>query len=197
MTLALPFRLAETDAGRRCLHARPRVTAETVQLVAQAQAGDELAFRALYDGHVGRIFLTILRLESDHDLAEELTQETFIHAWRGLPQFKGESAFGTWLFRLAVNRVLTHRRAAGRKRRWLAPSGTPTEEIAARAAPPGTALDLEHAIAGLPEGARAVFILHDVEGFQHQEIAKTLGIAVGTSKAHLFRARRLLREALR
>ena len=166
---------------------------ETIQ---RAQAGDATAFRALYDTHVGRVYALCLRLAGDRQQAEEHVQDVFVRAWERLGSFRGESAFSTWLHRLAVNEVLQARRAAGRRsaRVELADDGGASREAGQRPAPPAS--DLGQAIARLPEGARTVFVLHDVEGYQHDEIAQMTGIAVGTSKAQLFRARRLLREAL-
>lgn len=165
--------------------------------IQRAQAGDPDAFRILYEGHVGRIYALCLRLAGDAARAEELVQDTFVRAWQKLPDFRGESAFGTWLFRIAVNVALAERRAAGRREARIGltadPDALPT---AGRTVDPGDRLDLEQAIAGLPPGARAVFLLYDVEGYQHTEISEMTGIAEGTSKAQLFRARRLLREAL-
>jgi RNA polymerase sigma-70 factor (ECF subfamily) len=167
------------------------------QLVARAQQGDDEAFGELYREHVGRIHALCLRLAGDRQAAGELTQDVFVRAWEALPSFRGESAFASWLFRLAMNVFLGGRRAAGRRERRVFSTGEPAIlERAGEPAQPGMALDLEQAIAGLPPGARTVFVLHDVEGYQHGEIAKMTGIAEGTSKAQLFRARRLLREAL-
>jgi RNA polymerase sigma-70 factor (ECF subfamily) len=113
-----------------------------------------------------------------------------------LETFAGQSAFSTWLHRLAVNVVLMERRSTGRRERRVVAVEDGPADGAAQEAPPGLRLDLERAITELPEGAREVFILHDVEGYSHEEIGAMVGIAVGTSKAHLFRARRLLREKL-
>lgn len=166
-------------------------------LVARSLRGDDDAFAALYREHAGRIFALCLRLEGDRAAAEELTQDVFVRAWRRLGTWRGESAFGTWLHRLAVNVVLEHRRSAWRRLRRVLPLAAPEElERPARAAPAGLAMDLEAAIARLPEGARTVLVLHDIEGYTHEEIGQMTGIAPGTSKAQLFRARRLLREAL-
>jgi RNA polymerase sigma-70 factor (ECF subfamily) len=130
--------------------------------------------------------------------ARELTQDVFVRVWEKLPSFRGESAFSSWLYRLAVNVVFGDQRAGSRRsRRVLAIDELGSEaEAEAAGAPPGLTLDLERAIAALPPGARSVFLLHDVEGYEHGEIAELTGIAPGTSKAHLFRARRLLRKWL-
>ncbi|TAM54709.1 MAG: RNA polymerase sigma factor [Acidobacteria bacterium] len=166
-------------------------------LVRSAQAGDIAAFEGLYRATVGLVHALCLRMAGNAALAEELTQDVFVRAWRNLGTFRGESAFATWLTRLTVNVVLSERRA----RRTREAHVTPTGDLAALAgaapaARPGTALDLELAIAALPPQARHVFVLHDVEGWEHAEIARRTGLAVGTCKAHLHRARRLLREVL-
>lgn len=174
-------------------HSHPDQT----RLVARAAHGDVSAFEELYRLNVGRVYGLCLRMSGDPSLAEELVQETFVRAWRKLGSFRGASAFSTWLHRVTVNVVLGHRRSADR--REIQVSG-PVEDAApdrvAATAHPGQTIDLERAISGLPEGARAVFILHDVEGFHHEEISGIAGIAVGTSKAQLHRARKLLRKAL-
>ena len=166
-------------------------------LVRRAQAGDEVAFRDLYRAHAGRVYAVCLRMAGERGAAEELTQDVFVRAWERLRTFRGDSAFNTWLHRLAVNVVLMERRSRIRREQRVAPAADPAVLERPGAAPPvGLSLDLEQAIAGLPQGAREVFVLHDVEGYRHAEIAELLGIAEGTSKAQLFRARRLLRQAL-
>ena len=169
--------------------------------VRRAQAGDESAFEALYREHVGRVYAICLRMSADARRAEELTQDAFVRAWERLGSFRGESAFSSWLYRIAVNVVLGARRAEGRRahrQRAAAELSAATEREGHAAAErnPGTRLDLERAIAELPPGARTIFVLHDVEGYRHEEIARLTGLAPGTSKAQLHRARRLLREAL-
>ena len=173
-----------------------RVDAGQSELVRRAQTGDTDAFGRLYRLHVGRVYALCLRIEGDAARADELTQDAFVRAWERLPGFRGESAFGTWLHRLAVNVVLADRRAAWRRDRRVTLDEEPVALARAPVADPGLTLDLEAAIGGLPPGARTVFVLHDMEGYQHAEIATMTGIAEGTSKAQLFRARRLLREAL-
>lgn len=167
------------------------------QRVREAQAGDMAAYEELYRDNVGRIYGLCLRLAGDASLAEELTQDAFVRAWQKIGSFRGESAFSTWLYPLAVNVALSERRARSRRtsRVFTTDDITPFER-AEKAPAPERGLDLERALEELPEGARAVFVLHDVEGFKHQEIADLTGIAAGTSKAQLHRARRLLREAL-
>lgn len=166
-------------------------------LVTAAQQGDENAFRSLYDLTVGRVHALCLRLVADPAHAEELTQDVYVRAWEKLGSFRGESAFSTWLHRLTVNVVLTERRTRGRReKRVFAAAALEDLERPGTLPGPGLRLDLEGAIAALPPGARAVFVLHDIEGYQHEEIATMSGLAPGTSKAQLFRARRLLRELL-
>jgi RNA polymerase sigma-70 factor (ECF subfamily) len=165
--------------------------------VRRAQTGDAEAFGVLYKAQAGRIYALCLRLEGDPVRAEGLVQDVFVRAWRQLASFRFQSAFGTWLHRLAVNVVLGDRRAAWRRERRVMLSEAPELlETSAMTPDPGMAMDLEAAVAALPPGARAVFVLHDIEGYQHGEIASMTGIAEGTSKAQLFRARRLLRKAL-
>jgi len=158
---------------------------------------DEAAFEELYRQHVGRVYALCLRLAGNAAQAQELTQDVFVRAWEKLGSFRGESAFSSWLHRLAVNVVLQDRRATRRRENRVFPTDDlEAHEPASRGHNPGTAMDLEQAIAGLPDGARTIFVLHDIEGYRHEEIAEMTGLASGTSKAQLFRARRLLREAL-
>ena len=164
--------------------------------VALAAGGDRRAFERLYRAHVGRVFALCVRMVGDQSAAEELTQDVFVRAWDKLALYRGESAFSTWLHRLAVNVVLNHRKSEGRRRGREDDDQTVLDAQPGLQAPAGMRLDLEQAIAGLPPGARRVFILHDVEGFKHEEIAGLLGITSGGSKAQLHRARMLLREAL-
>ena len=168
--------------------------------VALAAAGDRRAFERVYRANVNRVFSICARMTGERGLAEELTQDVFVRAWEKLALFRGESAFGTWLHRLAVNVVLNHRKSAGRQQSRLGgddEEGDGVDALAARLGPaPGDRMDLEAAIAKLPPGARRVFVLHDVEGYKHEEIADMLGITSGGSKAQLHRARLLLREAL-
>jgi RNA polymerase sigma-70 factor (ECF subfamily) len=167
------------------------------RLVREAQAGDLVAFERLYRENERKVFALCLRLSSDAALAEELTQEVFVRAWRKLSSFRGESAFSSWLYPLTVNVALSERRSRRRREARLFATEDPARLEQASSAPaPERGFDLEKALSALPPGARAVFVLHDVEGRTHDEIAALLDIAPGTSKAQLFRARRLLREAL-
>ena len=174
--------------------------------VLAAQRGDDDAFAALYDAHATRVYALCLGLAGDSATAAELVQDVFVRVWEKLDSFRGECAFATWLHRVAVNVALESERKGRRRslrvqiaadlRLVNGATDKRTPDAAATMTDQGLVLDLERAIARLSPGARAVFVLHDVEGFQHAEIAERLGIAEGTSKAHLFRARRLMREML-
>lgn len=185
------------NPGFSLTEAAPAKAVPVRDTVALARTGDPDAFEALYRTHVGRVHALALRLTGDGAAAADLTQDTFVRAWESLNSFRGESAFGSWLFRLAVNQFLGDKRKAVRRERRVFAVSEPGElERPGDAGVPGAALDLEQAIAALPERARMVFVMHDVEGYQHGEIAAMTGVAEGTSKAQLFRARRLLRGAL-
>jgi len=170
--------------------------------VALAARGDRRAFERLYRGHVDRVFSLCARMVGDRLRAEELTQDVFVRCWEKLAQFRGDSAFGTWLHRLAVNVVLNDRQAERRRRDKHDDSIEDIDTLShgdvrpQQAAVPGLSIDLEQAIAGLPNGARKVFVLHDVQGYTHEEIGEMLGVTAGGCKAQLHRARMLLREAL-
>ncbi|MFN8580939.1 MAG: RNA polymerase sigma factor [Gemmatimonadaceae bacterium] len=172
--------------------------AQTAADVASAATGDRVAFERLYRNNVNRVFSVCVRMVGDRSRAEELTQDVFVRAWQKLALFRGESAFSTWLHRLAVNVVLNARKSEGRTNQRMTDDGEEIDDLPhpPMALAPGDALDLERAIAGLPPGARRVFVLHDVEGYKHEEIAEMLEITAGGSKAQLHRARLLLREAL-
>ena len=171
------------------------VATDRSDAVRRARAGDLDPFEELYRATVGRVHGLCLRMCRDPQLAEELTQESYIRAWQNLATFRGDSRFSTWLHRITVNVVLGHFRSSLRR---LEPAAGDDADAVETVAPTtfGLAFDLERAIAGLPTGARTVFVLHDVEGYTHDEIAQLAGVAVGTSKAQLSRARSLLRKAL-
>lgn len=168
--------------------------------VALAAAGDRRAFERLYRAHVDRVFSVCVRMVGDRAKAEELTQDAFVRAWEKLGTFRGEAQFGTWLHRLAVNVVLNDRETEGRRRDRHDEGIEDMDTIATgdvRPLPvPGLSLDLEEAIAALPPGAKKVFVLHDVEGYTHEEIGEMLGVTSGGCKAQLHRARMLLRRML-
>lgn len=172
---------------------------EDDRFVEGARTGDRRAFESLYTRHVGRVYAICLRLTANVQTAEELTQEAFVRAWQRLSSFRGDSAFATWLHRLTVNVVLDQQRA---QRSWFRRMVAIDDSVEVVASEPARVVsnadqhDLESAIRRLPPAARTVFVLHDVEGWQHDEIAARTGTAIGTSKAHLHRARQLLREWL-
>jgi RNA polymerase sigma factor (sigma-70 family) len=175
--------------------APPAIEADT-DLVSRAAGGDARAFEALYRRHVRRIFAVVWRLVGGVEArAEELTQDAFVRAWQALPGFRQDSAFGTWMHRLAVNTALMDLRSrAGAESLEIDDSAL--EFHAAPSQRRDLGLDLEKVVAKLPPRARAVLVLHDVEGWKHEEIAAELGMAVGSSKAQLHRARGLLRNLL-
>ena len=167
------------------------------ELVRRAAGGDVAAYESLYRVHVGRVHALCLRMAREGSEAEELVQDVFVRVWERLGSFRGDSAFGTWLHRVAVNTVIEALRARGRWRERMADAADPADiPDTAFQRVAGADLDLERAIATLPPRARLVFVLHDIEGHKHREIADMTGTAVGTCKAHLHRARSLLRAAL-
>lgn len=176
-----------------------RLRDEEFREVELARGGDQAAFERLYRANAGKIYALCWRLcGNDAALAEDLVQEAFVRAWNKLDLFEGKSAFGTWLHRLAANVALSDRRIRLRR----VGHETATDEAVERTATGDRdvsaplATDLEQAISALPERARTVLVLYDVEGYRHQEIAEMTGMAVGSSKAQLHRARHLVREAL-
>ena len=167
-------------------------------LVAGVQAGDVDAFEALYRQHAARIYSLASRIAGSPDEGEDLVQEIFLQAYRKLGSFKGDASVGTWLYRLAVNHCLdfvrSRRAKMGRVTDTLDAAGS-FEPVSPRETPLAR-LDLERAIEQLPAGCREAFVLHDVEGFDHKEVARLLGIAEGTSKSQVFKARMKLRGLL-
>lgn len=171
-------------------------TSEERGWIRRAQTADTAAFEALYHMHVDKIYGLCLRMTGNVAEAEDCTQDAFIQAWRKLNDFRGESAFGTWLHRVAVNTVLGRMRKSRREQdriRAVSEDALVPEAVGDR----GGIRDLEQAINELPSGARYVFVLHAVYGYSHDETAEMLGIAAGTSKAQLHRARRLLAQQLK
>lgn len=166
-------------------------------LVRRVQDGDVDAFEPLYRMHAARVYALCVRMTGDGARARELLQDVFVRAWERIGTFRGESLFSSWLHRLAVNLVLQDERTTRRRvSRVEAHDDVVLVEYAARDQSPETRMDLEAAIAALPPKARRVFVLHDMEGYTHEEIARLTGSAPGTLRAQLFRARRLLMEAL-
>ena len=160
-----------------------------------AASGDASAFERLYRTHVGRIHSLVRRMLNDQDV-DEVTQDIFVRAWQKLGTFRGEAAFGTWLHRLAVNVILGRRETLGIRRQRYHEGDAVLDVVPARRSQIEMSMDFETAIEQLPDGARQVFVLHDVEGYRHEEIAEKLGLATGTSKSQLHRARMALRRHL-
>ena len=161
-----------------------------------AAAGDTRAFERLYHRHVARVLGLARRMIGD-DLAGEVTQDVFVRVWQKLDTFRGDAAFGTWLYRVAVNVILGRRKKLGKRRdRFVGAGEEVLKHMSTRPRSGETRVDFEAAIQELPEGAREVFVLHDVEGYKHREIADLLDISEGTSKSQLHRARMILREHL-
>jgi RNA polymerase sigma-70 factor, ECF subfamily len=163
--------------------------------VALAAGGDPSAFERLYRTHVARIHSLTRRMLSDRD-ADEVTQDIFVRTWQKLGQFRGESAFSTWLHRLAINVVIERRRSFAIQRERMTDDPSALDMLTVAPARADLTVDFEHAIGQLPPGAREIFVLHDVEGYKHREIAVMLEIATGTSKRQLHRARMLMRKHL-
>jgi RNA polymerase sigma-70 factor, ECF subfamily len=173
----------------------PRQAAVSAEDVRLAARGDLRAFERLYREQVPRIYALVRRMLGSDDV-DEVTQDVFVRAWEKLNTFRGESAFGTWLYRLAINVVLSKRAQLGRRRDRMDEDPATLEGIAARGAQSDLSMDFESAIEHLPDGARQIFVLHDVEGYTHEEIGGLLEVAAGTSKAQLHRARMILRRHL-
>jgi RNA polymerase sigma-70 factor, ECF subfamily len=169
------------------------------RLVAAARRGDMKAFERLYRGHSARVYGLCLRMTRSPDVAEDCVQLAFVRAWRNLQAFEGRSAFGTWIHRIAVNEVLSHARNHGTR------AESDEELVVERVERPNEGeqefdamdvMDMERALQTLPAGARHAMVLQAIYGYSHEEVADMLGIAVGTCKAQVHRARRLLRERM-
>jgi RNA polymerase sigma-70 factor (ECF subfamily) len=179
--------------------------ASDAQLIARAQRGDEEAFAALFEAHKRRVYSLCLRMTSNTAEAEDLTQEAFLQLYRKISTFRGESAFSTWLHRLAVNVVLMHLRKKGLQQVSLDEMDTSQDEPVKRdygsddlrLTGSVDRIGLQKAIGDLPPGYRTVFVLHDVEGYEHNEIAEIMHCSVGNSKSQLHKARMKLRDRLR
>jgi RNA polymerase sigma-70 factor (ECF subfamily) len=179
--------------------------ASETQLIARAQQGDEAAFQALFHTHKRRVYSLCLRMTGDTAEAEDLAQEAFLQLFRKISTFRGESAFTTWLHRLVVNVVLMHLRRKGLQQVSLDEVDSTQEEPVKRDYGDDDRrligsidrVSLDRAIATLPQGYRTVFVLHDVEGYEHNEIAQIMDCSIGNSKSQLHKARLKLREHLR
>ncbi len=170
----------------------------SAELVTRACRGDVGAFEDLYRQHAGRVYALCLRMTGHPESAEDMTQDTFVNAWRSLPGYEGRSSFSTWLHRIAVNAVLAKRRSPqGRNESSMTDdSGAQMDFEADNAMDEATPIDIERAIAALPPGARDIVVLHGIYGYSHEEAAGMLGVAVGTCKAQLHRARHLMRARM-
>jgi len=183
----VPFPSKETSGAREA------------DLVGRCRAGDVEAFETIYNQHAARIYTLACRMAGSPQDGEDLLQEIFLQAHRKLASFKGDSSLGTWLYRLALNHCLDYVRSRRAKMSRLTDTldaEGAMEPVAARETPIAR-VDLERALQQLPEGCREAFVLHDVEGFDHKEVAKLLGIAEGTSKSQVFKARSRLRGLLK
>lgn len=170
--------------------------AEANDYVANAAAGDVSAFEHLYRTHLPRVHSLVRRMSGGRD-ADELTQDVFVRVWQKLSSFRGDSAFSTWLHRLAVNVVIERFRQDATRRQRLHDGEKIFETLSAPVRSRDFSMDFEAALLSLPDGAREIFVLHDVEGYKHHEIGTLLEISSGTSKAQLHRARMMLRKYLR
>jgi RNA polymerase sigma-70 factor, ECF subfamily len=176
-------------------------SASDVELARAAAAGDSAAFEKLYEQHHRRVYSLCLRMLGNATQAEDLTQEVFLQVFKKIGSFRGDSAFTTWLHRLTVNQVLMHFRRRGVKLEQTSEEGDFTNVIetplqSTRRISMIDKLALDRAIAELPNGYRTVFVLHDVEGYEHEEISNLLAISIGTSKSQLHKARMRLRQLL-
>lgn len=174
---------------------RPSSPDADLRLARRIVAGDERAFDRFYEENVGRVYALMLRMCGDETRARRRTQDAFVRAWERMATYRGESRLSSWLHRVATNVAIE----SGRRRsRWWSRLAPETgSELAARATrDPGLRMDLERAIASLPPGARRMLVLRDVEGHGYREIAEMTGTAIGTVKAQIHRARRLVRERL-
>jgi RNA polymerase sigma-70 factor (ECF subfamily) len=163
--------------------------------VARAAAGDARAFEAVYRTHLSRVHSLVRRMTAGRD-ADELTQDVFVRLWQKLGTFRGDSSFTTWLHRLAVNVVIERFRTDQVRRGRMIDGEDIFEVLPGPAQTRDLGMDFEAALEKLPDGAREIFVLHDVEGYKHHEIATLLEISAGTSKAQLHRARMMLRKHL-
>lgn len=194
-----PKPAAAARATREVLPVTEETSSDELAWVQKAQKSDTSAFESLYRMQVDRVYALCLRMTANVSEAEDCTQETFIQAWSKLDRFRGDSSFGTWLHRVAVNTVLGRMRKSNRERdriRAVSEVAPMNESTGDSGGLRDLEKDLEKALDELPSGARHVFVLHAVYGYSHEETSDMLGIASGTSKAQLHRARRLLAQQL-
>lgn len=176
-------------------------TAKDVELTKMATGGDMAAFEEIYKRHHRRVYSICLRMLQNTSEAEDLTQDVFIQLYRKIGSFRGDSAFTTWLHRMTVNQVLMHFRKRTVRYEKTTDEGETPDQVVTGTADPGRMrivdkIALESAITQLPDGYKNVFVLHDVEGFEHEEVARILGCSVGTSKSQLHKARLKLQKLL-
>ena len=190
-------RVTVPDAGslERSSSSEGEAAGDDASDVAAAAAGDVRAFERVYRRHVARIHSTAVRMLGAEE-ADDATQDVFVRVWQRLGQFRGDSAFGTWLFRLAVNVMLSRREVVAIRNKRHVDDAELVESLSSAEASPELGVDFQAAIARLPPGMRRIFVLHDIEGYKHDEIAAMLGIAQGTSKSQLHRVRMILRKYL-
>jgi len=186
-----------SDAGSldRSDSSEGEAAGEDASDVAAAASGDVRAFERVYRRHVARIHTTAARMLGAEE-ADDATQDVFVRAWQRLGQFRGDSRFGTWLFRLALNVILSRREVVATRARRHVDDAELVDTLSTPNHPPEIGVDFEAALQRLPPGMRQIFVLHDIEGYKHDEIAAMLGIAQGTSKSQLHRVRMLLRRYL-
>ncbi len=187
--------VAGSDYSRRMVMTQHDAAADEQAWIRQAQKADARAFEALYRLHVDKVYGLCLRMTGNVSEAEDCTQEAFILAWNKLAKFRGDSAFSTWLHRIAVNTVLGRIRKQKREHDRIQ-AVADTQPARCATGDTGELRDLAEAVDRLPAGARHVFVLHGVYGYSHDEAAEMLGIATGTSKAQMHRARKLLAQQL-
>lgn len=170
--------------------------ASDAELARRIASGDERAFEEFYHAHARRVYAVCLRLSADPDRARALVQDTFVLAWERMDSFRGESRLSSWLHRIAVNVFMEGQRRRTRWQRLLVRGDDRAELSPDRRDDPGLRVDLERCIAALPEGARTMLVLRDIEGHSYRDISRITGVTEGTVKAQLHRARRLLKEML-
>jgi RNA polymerase sigma-70 factor (ECF subfamily) len=186
-----------SDAGplERSDSSESEAAGEDASDVAAAASGDVRAFERVYRRHVARIHTTAARMLGVEE-ADDATQDVFVRAWQRLGQFRGDSAFGTWLFRLAINVILSRSEVVATRARRHVDDADLVDTLSTPSGTPELGMDFEAALRRLPPGMRQIFVLHDIEGYKHDEIAAMLGIAQGTSKSQLHRVRMVLRRYL-
>ena len=174
---------------------RSAAAVNDASLIAAARLGDPAALRALYDRHAGRVYAVVRRIAPEESLADDWAQETWVRAFRALPTFRGDSSFGTWILRIAMNSAMYEARKLTRRWKGEVPLD-PATMADERPTEPVLRVRLERALAQLPDGMRRILVLHDVEGYSHEEIAVILGNTANTCRSQLFKARARMRDLL-